>query len=128
MIKAKFKINVGKKVKDYYSVIVFSTKKEMEKFFDVGKFEAITNSFTLATMKDGKVSRLPLCGVIAFYEDNVTPWAVSHEMTHALNHYWKNKEIKFNLGEVSKDWFEKDEMYATILGYMVEEFYKNYKV
>lgn len=123
----RFNISVGKNVEDYYSVVIFKTKKQMEQFFGVGKCEAITNSFTIATMKNGEISKLPISGVIGFYEDKITPATVSHEMIHALNHYWKNKKVKFNLGKVNKDWFEKDELYATVLGYMVNEFWRQHE-
>ena len=127
----RFNINIGKGVKDYYSVSIFSEKREMIQFFKgmgvIGDFESITHSFTLAKMKGEIIKELPLCGLLAFYEGGITPAVVSHEISHALNHYWKNKGLDFNLGKVDKKWFDNDEMYATVQGYMVDEFFRQYK-
>lgn len=127
----RFKIRIGKDIADYYEVMIFDSKLNMKTSFQdigvYGGFEAITHSWMFSTLKDGKVESLPNCGIVGFHKDNITPAVVSHEMTHAVNHYWKNHGKSFNLGKVNKNWFNHDEFHATMQGHMVNEFWRQYK-
>lgn len=127
----RFKVNISKGVKDYYEVFIFDSKLGMKTAFQelgvYGGFEAITHSWMFSTLRAGKVQVLPNCGIIGFHKGNITPAVISHEMTHAANHYWKNHGKSFNLNKVSKKWFDHDEVHATMQGYMVNEFWKQYK-
>lgn len=133
MIYKQFKVRVwGRGNKDYYQVMVFDTKLAMKQNFQhIGvydEFEAITHTFQASKMNGkGKVSKMPCAGIIAFYKDNIKPHVISHEMTHAVNHYFKNNGVGFDLGRQNKDWLKKDEMHATMQGELVKQFYEQYK-
>lgn len=123
----EFKLNVGKGNPDYYIVNIFNSASELHGFFDMGEnYEAITHTYELFITGGKQSKRLANVGSIGFYKGNISPKAVSHEMVHAANHYWKNQRRDWNLGKSDKSWALEDELHASLVGYLVEQFYNKY--
>lgn len=130
----KFRVYVVKGAKPYYDVYIFNNRQSMRLFsknlFNNGsnaysRQEAATHSFDAYKTVNGKEELAPVIGAILFHKDNFGPGIVSHEIAHAVNYFFLKQKIRFDLGnKKDKGWQGNDEVYATILGYMVNQFWE----
>lgn len=135
----KFKIYPVKGEKEFYYVMIFKDRftmrvTSMNMYGDPTRdvintrAEAVTHSFYNAERrdKDGNWVKSDCIGALMFYEGGFGHGVVSHEIAHATNYAFLRRKIPFNLAKYSKNWKEIDEVYATILGYMTNQFWKKY--
>ncbi|MEK7112507.1 MAG: hypothetical protein AAB875_04215 [Patescibacteria group bacterium] len=129
----KFKLQVVKGKKEYYQVFIFNDRMNMRLFsmellkrLKVDKMEAATHSFKAYRTVDDKEVESDMIGAILFYKGGFGHGVVSHEIAHAVNYYFLRKKIGFNLAKANDAWVGADETYATILGYMVNQFWKKH--
>ena len=127
----KFKLQVVKGKKEYYQVFIFNDRMNMRLFsmellkrLRVDKMEAATHSFKAHRTVNDKEVESDMIGAILFYKGGFGHGVVAHEIAHAVNYYFMRKKISFNLGKTNDAWVQGDETYATILGYMVNRFWK----
>lgn len=132
----KFKIFPVRGKKMFYYVMVFNDRLSMRMMSmnlhgpNTGglsyRAEAITHSFHSKTKKNGKWVKSDCVGVVMFYKGGFGYGVVAHEMAHAVNYMFLNNKINFNFKKWTEDWKENDEMYATVLGYLNNQFWKKY--
>lgn len=134
----KFKIYPMRDNKEYYEVCIFDTRKEMQQFSGnvTGmkqmhrNHEAMTISIDVFRVNKKKKTekKLDMIGMLMFYRGGFGAGIVSHEIAHAMNYYFNRHEIPFDLGKdrVTKKWKQWDEAYAWCLGFMVNQFWKEY--
>lgn len=127
----KFNIYPQKGDKRYYRVVVFNQKLEMRQYAQMFSHyencEAVTFSYLAHRVnKAGKTTQLNRIGDILFYKNSFGAGIVAHEMTHAVNHWFKNNKISFKLDKINKDWGQHDEQHAWMVGYLTNQFWKKY--
>ena len=128
----KFRLHPVKRAKEYYQVCIFNNRLSMRLFAkqilnDKNHMhsEASTHSFRAYKMVDGQKVISPMIGAMLFYKGGFGHGVVAHEMAHAVNYLFLKQKIDFSIGKKHDDnWKECDETYATILGYMVNQFWK----
>lgn len=129
-----FRIKIDRKCREYYVAMIFDSRDEMRRFAkDTLKDktslrqEASTHSFVSYKMVNGKEVTSPIIGALLFYNGGFGPGTVAHEMAHAVNYLFLRNKEDFNVGSVyNENWRKNDEAYATILGYTVNQFWKQY--
>ena len=130
----KFKIFPVKGEKEFYTVYIFNNRFDMRSFsnelhgkISSSRFQAVTHSYDAYNMINGKKVPSKNIGSILFYEGGFGHGIVSHEIAHAINYFFLKRKLPFNLGSKHNlNWAIYDETYATMLGYMVNQFWKKY--
>lgn len=129
----KFRLHVGRGKKEYYQVFIFNNKELMGSFSKqiihkpvVDNVEASTYSFNAHKRVKGRDVRSNMIGAILLYKGGFGHGVVAHEIAHAMNYYYLKHGLDFKMHKHDDKWVEYDETYATMLGYMVNQFWKKY--
>jgi hypothetical protein len=118
-----FKIRAAKGQKEYWVVRVHNNWVKL--FLAFYKMSGVPENFLAVCIRNKKGKNK--MGEIMFTKKHATPEIVSHELAHAANYYMELKKKKIVFDTKDDGWKENDEMYATMVGDMVGQFWRKYK-
>ena len=132
-----FKILVEKGKKEYYRVIVFKNKAELQGHYHracVGRPELGVEAGTIQyktvhklPKRGRKKTLIPMLGDIIFWDKNLGPGVVAHEMDHAATFFFNKEKIPLSVHtKRHKDWHKNNERHAWMVGYLTNQFWKKY--